>query len=115
MATARRSGCQPGKSDPIDALAVAQATLREPGLPAARLDGPTRQVKLLCDHRADLVVERTNRRTYPCGGAVGGHAGDLLAGRPVGDPDQRAAAARRVIAPVRVPWRAAASPPVEFP
>jgi len=59
MATARRSGRQPGKSDPIDALAVAQAALREPDLPAAHLDGPTRQVKLLCDHRADLVVERT--------------------------------------------------------
>jgi transposase len=29
-----------GKSDPIDALAVAGAALREPGLPAARLDGP---------------------------------------------------------------------------
>ena len=59
MATARRSGRQPGKSDPIDALAVAQAALREPDLPTAHLDGPTRQVKLLCDHRADLVVERT--------------------------------------------------------
>src|SRR4029453_1474324 len=34
MATARRSGRQPGKSDPIDALAVAQAALREPDLPA---------------------------------------------------------------------------------
>jgi transposase len=59
MATARRSGRKPGKSDPIDALAVAQAALREPDLPAAHLDGPTRKVKLLCDHRADLVVERT--------------------------------------------------------
>jgi transposase len=45
MATARRSGRQPGKSDPIDALAVVQAALREPDLPAAHLDGPTRQVK----------------------------------------------------------------------
>jgi transposase len=52
-------GRQPGKSDPIDALAVAQAALREPDLPVAHLDGPTRQVKLLCDYRADLVVERT--------------------------------------------------------
>jgi transposase len=59
MATARRSGRQPGKSDPIDALAVAQAALREPDLPVAHLDGPTRQVKLLADYRADLVVERT--------------------------------------------------------
>ena len=59
MARARRSGRQPGKSDPIDALAVAQAALREPDLPTAQLDGATRHVKLLCDHRRDLVVERT--------------------------------------------------------
>jgi transposase len=38
MATARRGGREPGKSDPIDALAVADATLREPDLPVARLD-----------------------------------------------------------------------------
>jgi transposase len=59
MAAARRTGRQRGKSDPIDAEAVALAALREPGLPVARLDGPTRQVKLLSDHRHDLVVERT--------------------------------------------------------
>lgn len=59
MAAARRTARQPGKSDPIDALAVAHAALREPGLPAAQLDGPTREVKLLVDHRHHLVVERT--------------------------------------------------------
>jgi transposase len=59
MATARRNGRQPGKSDPIDALAVAHAALREPDLPTAYLDGPAREVKLLADHRHDLVVERT--------------------------------------------------------
>jgi transposase len=59
MAAARRSGRQRGKSDPIDAEAVALAALREPDLPVAQLDGPTRQVKLLSDHRHDLVVERT--------------------------------------------------------
>jgi len=59
MAGARRSGRQPGKSDPIDALAVARATLREPDLPVARLDGPDRDVRLLVDHREDLVAERT--------------------------------------------------------
>jgi transposase len=59
MAAARRGGRQPGKSDPIDALAVAHACLREPGLPAARLDGPAREVKLLSDHRRHLVTERT--------------------------------------------------------
>src|SRR6202012_19511 len=43
----------------IDALAVAPAALREPGLPAAQLDGPARDVKLLSDHRRNLVTERT--------------------------------------------------------
>lgn len=59
MAGARRSGRATGKSDPIDALAVARAALREPDLPVACLDGPSREVKLLSDHRRDLVAERT--------------------------------------------------------
>jgi hypothetical protein len=59
MAAARRGGRRPGKSDPIDAEAVAVAALRHPDLPVAHLDGSTRQVKLLCDHRRDLVCERT--------------------------------------------------------
>lgn len=59
MAGARRSSREPGKSDPIDALAVARAAQREPGLPTARLDGPEREVRLLVDHRDDLVAERT--------------------------------------------------------
>ncbi|HEX9034725.1 MAG TPA: IS110 family transposase [Streptosporangiaceae bacterium] len=59
MAHARDSARSYGKSDPIDALAVARAALREPGLPAARLDGPERDVRLLADHREDLVAERT--------------------------------------------------------
>ena len=58
MAGARRSSREPGKSDPIDALAVARAALRE-DLPAATLDGPERDVRLLVDHRDDLVAERT--------------------------------------------------------
>lgn len=48
-----------GKSDPIDAQAVALAALRHPDLPVAELDGPTRDIKLLVDHRRDLVAERT--------------------------------------------------------
>jgi transposase len=59
MAGARRSSREPGKSDPIDALAVARAALREPDLPVARLDGPEREVRLLVDHREDLVSDRT--------------------------------------------------------
>lgn len=59
MAADRRGGRQPGKSDLIDALAVARAALREPDLPVACLDGPARTVKLLSDHRRGLVAERT--------------------------------------------------------
>lgn len=59
MAGARRGGREPGKSDPIDALAVARAALREPHLPVATLDGPERDLRLLVDHREDLVAERT--------------------------------------------------------
>lgn len=58
MAGERRGGREQGKSDPIDALAVARAALREPDLPVARLDGPSRKLKLLVDHREDLVRER---------------------------------------------------------
>jgi transposase len=59
MAGARRGGRERGKSDPIDALAVARAALREPDLPMAQLDGEARQLRLLVDHREDLVRERT--------------------------------------------------------
>ena len=59
MANARAGARSFGKSDPIDALAVARAALREPNLPTARLDGPERELRLLVDHREDLVQERT--------------------------------------------------------
>src|SRR5664279_2758531 len=44
MAHARDSARTYGKSDPIDALAVARAALRDPDLPAAQLDGPAREL-----------------------------------------------------------------------
>jgi transposase len=59
MANARDSARTYGKSDPIDALAVARAALREPDLPLAQLDGPSRELRLLVDHREDLVKDRT--------------------------------------------------------
>lgn len=59
MAGARCGGPERGKSDPIDALAVARAAWREPDLPTATLDGPARELRLLVDHRDDLVAERT--------------------------------------------------------
>lgn len=59
MANTRAGARTFGKSDPIDALAVARAALREPQLPTARLDGADRELRLLVDHREDLVAERT--------------------------------------------------------
>jgi transposase len=60
MAHARDSARTYGKSDPIDALAVARAALREQDLPVARLDGPARELRLLVDHREDLVRDRVS-------------------------------------------------------
>src|SRR5919198_6148749 len=59
-AKARRSARQRGKSDPIDALNVARAAVQE-GLetfPAAHLDGPELDLRLLVDHRERLVRHR---------------------------------------------------------
>jgi transposase len=52
---------EPGKSDPIDALAVARAALREgiETLPSARLAGPELEIRLLCRHRQRLLETRT--------------------------------------------------------
>jgi transposase len=58
-ARARRNARTVGKSDAIDALAVARAALREPSLPLASHDPKLRELKLLVDHREDLVAERT--------------------------------------------------------
>jgi transposase len=59
MGQARRGARRCGKSDAIDALAVARAALREPDLPVAQLDRRARELKLLLSHREDLVRERT--------------------------------------------------------
>jgi transposase len=59
MAGARTAGRERGKSDPIDALAVARVTLREPDLPTARLDPDSLTVRNLVDYREQLVTERT--------------------------------------------------------
>jgi transposase len=62
MAGARKEARTPGKSDPIDALAVARAALREPDLPQAHLDQPSRELRLLVDHRENLVGLRTQHQ-----------------------------------------------------
>jgi len=59
MGQARKAGRDRGKSDAIDALAVARAALREPDLAVAQLAGIELEIRLLCDHRDDLVAERT--------------------------------------------------------
>jgi transposase len=59
MARVRGSARTRGKSDPIDAEAVARVVLREPDLPVACHDAVSREMKLLIDRREDLVRQRT--------------------------------------------------------
>jgi transposase len=61
MADARKSLRERGKSDPIDALAVARAAPREgvETLPAARLAGPELEIRQLAVHRQRLIDART--------------------------------------------------------
>jgi transposase len=60
MAGSRRSSRERGKSDLIDALAVARAALAEglQTLPTAELAGPELDIRLLVDHRERLVGVR---------------------------------------------------------
>ncbi len=59
--SARKSAREAGKSDLIDAVAIARAALREglETLPVAQLAGPELDVRLLVDHRERLVAQRT--------------------------------------------------------
>jgi transposase len=61
MAGERRGGRERGKSDLIDAIAVARAALREgvERLPVAQLAGIELDIRLLVDHRERLVRMRT--------------------------------------------------------
>lgn len=61
MGEARRTDRISGKSDPVDATAVARAALRHSDLPEATLAGPERQIGLLVAHREMLINERTDR------------------------------------------------------
>jgi transposase len=60
MANTRRASRQRGKSDRIDAIAVARAALAEgiATLPTAELAGPELDIRLLVDHRERLVRAR---------------------------------------------------------
>lgn len=63
MGQSRRGEREPGKSDQIDARAVARAVLREgvERFPAAFLDERALEIRLLADHRSDMVAERTRQ------------------------------------------------------
>lgn len=85
MAEQRRTARTRGKSDPIDALAVARAAIREPDLPVATHDEASRELKLLVDRREDLVGERTrmmNRLRW--------HLHRIAPGEAVADPKPKA-------------------------
>lgn len=59
MGEARRADRVRGKSDPIDATAVARAAMAHPDLPVATLAGPEREIGLLGAHRESMIRERT--------------------------------------------------------
>ena len=64
MGQTRRGERRPGKSDEIDAVAIARAAVREgvENLPNAFLDEQAFEIRLLHDHRQDLVAERTRHQ-----------------------------------------------------
>ena len=61
MGASRSGERERGKSDEIDAQAVARAVVKDgvEGFPAAYLDERAMEIRLLFDHREDLVRERT--------------------------------------------------------
>jgi transposase len=61
MGASRKGEREPGKSDQIDALAIARAVVKDgvEKFPAAHLDEQAMEIRLLLDHRSDLVAERT--------------------------------------------------------
>jgi transposase len=61
LGASRRGEREPGKSDQIDARAIARAVMREgiERFPVAFLDEDATEIRLLYDHRETLVNERT--------------------------------------------------------
>ncbi len=61
MGASRRGERERGKSDQIDALAIARAVVKDgvEKFPVAYLDEEAMEIRLLFDHRRDLVAERT--------------------------------------------------------
>jgi transposase len=61
MGASRKGEREPGKSDEIDALAVARAVVKDgvEQFPVAYLNEQAMEIRLLLDHRDDLVADRT--------------------------------------------------------
>jgi transposase len=61
MGASRKGEREPGKSDQIDAVAIARAVVKDgiEKFPVAYLDEAAMEIRLLLDHRNDLVAERT--------------------------------------------------------
>ena len=61
MGASRKGEREPGKSDQIDALAVARAVVKDgvERFPGAYLNEQAMEIRLLVEHRNDLVTERT--------------------------------------------------------
>ena len=61
MGASRKGEREPGKSDEIDALAVARAVVKDgvERFPVAYLNEQAIEIRLLADHRQDLIAERT--------------------------------------------------------
>lgn len=77
----RRSRQGQGKTDPVDALAIARITAREASLPPVRLTvGSAADLRALLDYREDLVFERTatvNRVHAELGGLWPGYQAQI--------------------------------------
>ena len=75
----RSAGC--GQTDPVDAVAIARITAREPNLPAVRLAvGQAADLRALADYRAQLVAERTalaNRTHTELHGLLPGYQAEI--------------------------------------
>jgi transposase len=61
MGASRKGERERGKSDQIDALAVARTVVKDgvERFPVAYLDERAMDIRLISDHRSDLVAERT--------------------------------------------------------
>ena len=105
MGASRRGEREPGKSDEIDALAIARAVVKDgvESFPAAHLDERAMEIRLLSDHRKDLVAERTAPRT--------GCAGTCWSSAPNSRPRSSAARSRNRGSSIGSTGACAACPP----